>query len=130
MAARFYLDENVSERVADHLISLGLAATSASRLGHKGRSDPEQVVIAADLDRIFVTYDASDFLLHDAWRTWPATWGLSSEPEHAGILIMYPGKGITAADIADSISQLVSKNVEFRNRLYGWSTQRGWVEVQ
>lgn len=126
---RFYLDESVSERVTDSLAALGFDATSADRLGHKGRRDTEQMIIAARLHRVLVTYDTNDFiLLHDAWRSWPSDWGLKDEPRHAGVLVIYPSKGIRAVEIAGLISQLVTTNPDLTNRLFGWSSRRGWEE--
>src|SRR5688500_17899770 len=40
------------------------------------------------LSRIFVTHNRTDFrMLHDAWVTWPAAFGMALPP-HPGILVL------------------------------------------
>ena len=51
----FYLDEDVTERLADLLITPGYDVTTTGRPGNKGHKDPQQLIIAANLNRVFVT---------------------------------------------------------------------------
>ena len=59
----------------------------ASDLGMERATDDEQLLVAANLNRILVTCDRKDFiLLHDAWHRWSAAWNVVAH--HAGILVI------------------------------------------
>lgn len=86
-----YLDEDVTERLTESLLDLGLDATSVNRLGYKGRKDPQQLLTAARLRRVFITYNTRDFvLLHEAWHAWSAAWDARDAARHSGILLLSP----------------------------------------
>jgi predicted nuclease of predicted toxin-antitoxin system len=61
MALRFYFDECADEDVAHALQALGLDVATASELGRKGLSDPEQLDYARQEGRVIYTTD-DDFL--------------------------------------------------------------------
>lgn len=125
----FYLDEDVSERLTEALLALGLDATSVSRLRHKGLKDPQQLLIAANLNRVLITYNNDDFeLLHEAWHTWTSAWGASAAARHSGILLIYPGKDITIIDIAHTIHRFAESRAEIDNRLFAWNSVDDWHE--
>jgi len=58
---RLYLDENLSPRIAEQLRRRGIDAVSARDLAALGKSDPDHLARAIDMDRVLVTSD-SDFL--------------------------------------------------------------------
>lgn len=61
MALRFFFDECTDEDVARALQALGLDVVTASGLGRKGLSDPEQLDYARQEGRVIYTTD-DDFL--------------------------------------------------------------------
>jgi predicted nuclease of predicted toxin-antitoxin system len=85
--ARFYLDENLPEYLVACLRDLGHDAVSTTQLGRKGQSDPEQLLLAKQLDRVLITFNSDDFrMLHKAWIVWSRAW--ETRQQHAGILIL------------------------------------------
>jgi hypothetical protein len=125
----FLLDENVTERLIMLLILLGYDATSVGRIGSKGSNDAAQLLNATALGQAIVTYDAEDYeLLHHAWRGWSAAWNVNPLPQHAGILVIRPDKGLTAQEVADAIDALAQREPILANRFFGWTRQGGWKE--
>jgi hypothetical protein len=125
----FLLDENVSELLIPLLALLGYDAVSVGRLGWKGHSDADQLLAAASLGRVVVTYDVDDYeLLHLAWHAWAAAWNVTPLPTHPGILTIRSSKGLTAQDIASAIDGLMKQESKLTNRFFGWTVQRGWEE--
>ncbi len=128
----FYLDENFPEVMAALLIALGFEAVSTNSLGRKGARDHNQLLFAAQTERVVVTYNVADFLLlHDAWRDWSAAWGTSpTVARHAGILIFHQDKrGFPVATIAQLIADLVGRSGSLENRCFVWKRVTGWREV-
>jgi predicted nuclease of predicted toxin-antitoxin system len=88
--ASFYLDNDVSLRLVPLLVAVGHGVTDARSSGLTGATDDTQLLFAAREGRVLVTYDRRDFaLLHDAWLTWTASFGLELPP-HSGILAWQP----------------------------------------
>ena len=70
--ADFYLDNDVSLRLAPLLRSVGHRVTTTRELGLSAASDDAQLLTAARNGWILITHNRRDFMmLHDAWRTWP-----------------------------------------------------------
>lgn len=128
---RFYLDENVTERLADALISLGIDAISANR-GHKGLDDATQLLIATDLSRALVTNNTADYLLlHRAWIVWSTAWNLDPVPRHAGIMLIHSASGYDYKRIASEIKAFaddIEAWGEIENRAFAWNATSGWHE--
>jgi len=134
--AAFYTDHNVARAVAELLRVAGHVAVTARDLGLEEASDDEQLLTAAQHDRIFVTHNESDFiLLHDAWQRWSATWGVPAQ--HAGILIIPQGRKYGIDWDARQISQEILNghqicglltNALLQRKETGWSRRvgRGW----
>lgn len=81
---RLLLDEHISDKVADRLNKRGhdvVASTTAPSL--KGLSDPRIFAAAQDQERIFVTYNRSDF--ESIIREY-AAYGR----EHCGLVVVGP----------------------------------------
>ena len=126
----FYLDEDVTEHLATALIALDYDVTTAGWLGTKGQKDPDQLLIAAQLDRIFVTYNADDFkVLQEAWHSWPRAWAVAPRPHHRGILIIHPSRNVTPLDIAAAIHDHVTTVGSLDDKLFAWTLYYGWREI-
>ena len=126
----FYLDGVVTERLADLLIAIGYDVTTTGRLGNKGQKDPQQLLAAANLNRVFVTYNAGDDeVLHEAWRLWPQAWTVTPEPRHLGILIIHPAKSVAPQDIANAIHRFTSDPEPLANRPFAWTIKDDWHEI-
>lgn len=126
----FYLDEDVTDRLADLLSAIGYDVTTTGRLGNKGQKDPQQLLTAANLNRVFVTYNAGDYeVLHEAWRVWPSAWSVTPEPRHFGILIIHPAKNVTPPDIANAIHRFAGNSEPIANRLFAWTIKDDWHEI-
>lgn len=128
---RLYLDEDVTERLVDSLHALGVDVLSANR-GYKGLEDPDQLLVAADLNRTFATYNAGDYLLlHRAWRAWMSAWDLRSAPAHRGILLLHSAPGYGVERMAGVLCEFIrsfDRQESIANRAYAWNAQRGWHE--
>jgi len=59
---RFYLDEDLSDRVATIARAQGLDVVSSHECGRNGLPDEDQLRLAAEEGRCFVTRNASDFV--------------------------------------------------------------------
>lgn len=125
----FYLDENVSERLAAGLNTLGHDAVTTAELGRKGATDVSQLSYAARERRILITYDTDHFeMLYEAWRTLSRDWGVQDRSRHAGILRL-PDPGILPiADAARAVIDLLMRIDSVENRLFVWLTTSGWQE--
>ena len=76
---RFYLDEDLSPRVAEIARAQGLDVVSAHELGHRKLPDGELLRLAALDERCLVTRNRNDFIRHTQQffeNEWP----------HAGVL--------------------------------------------
>jgi predicted nuclease of predicted toxin-antitoxin system len=69
--AAFFLDHNVSLRVAEFLRQRGHTARTAREMRLEGVGDEEILLTAATREWTVVTHNTKDFrLLHDAWHRW------------------------------------------------------------
>ena len=93
---KFYLDENLSPRVAQMLRERGIDAISAYEAGNAGLDDQSQLRYASAHDRVVVTADAPDFIELDAAA-------LASNTFHAGVALVPPAlrrRGFAALAVA------------------------------
>lgn len=133
----FYIDNDVALEVAELLRAVGHTAVTARDLGREGSTDDEQLLVASQDGRIFVTHGEHDFiLLHDAWQRWSAAWGVTAY--HAGILIVPQGSRYGINWAAEAITQAVIACLEqcapvagqlFRRKQAGWQRRvgRDWL---
>ena len=96
---RFYLDEDLSQRIADLGRQRGMEIVSSHECGRDGLSDEDQLRLAAGEGRCLVTKSYADFTLltHRFWEmAWP----------HAGVLFIGPGlHSDRFSDIAEALLQ-------------------------
>ena len=123
--ADLYLDNDVSLELAPLLSSAGHRVTTTRDLGLFRATDDAQLLTAARNGWILVTYNRRDFvLLHDAWLTWPAAFGLVL-PAHPGILALDPASPETLARaVADFVAATPATALE--NGLFWWHGRDGW----
>ena len=129
---RILLDENVTERLADALIKLGIDAVSSNQ-DYKGSDDSSLLVIAAALDRAILTYNSREFaLLHLAWIAWSDAWNVVPPPSHAGILLINSAPGFDSTRLAAEVASFATgrdQTHSLANRAFAWSSTRGWQEL-
>jgi hypothetical protein len=78
---KFYLDEDLSPRIAEALRKLGSDVISAHEVQMMGASDEEQLDFAAREERCLVTFNRNDFIM--LTRLY-----LDSNRPHRGVIIV------------------------------------------
>jgi len=131
--AAFYIDNDISRRLAELLAMQGHDAISARDLGLQSASDGQQLLVAAQRGRIFVTNNREDYmLLHDAWLRWTEAWHVPER--HSGIMVVPQGRwyGIdwTPEEIAPELTSFVLAGIEvagllLRRGAHGWQRLEG-----
>lgn len=81
---RFLLDENIHPRVAEIAWEQDVDVVSVMELRRRGRSDREQLELAAKQDRVLVTRNRADYL------HWTREFYHAGRP-HAGVLLVGDG---------------------------------------
>ena len=100
---KFYLDADLSPKIAELLRRQGFDAISAPEVGSAQLSDPEQLGLAAQDSRALVTKNARHFILlsHEAVRR---------QAPHAGIILCPPSmRGSEIRAIADALIRLAQR---------------------
>lgn len=99
---KFYLDADLSPRIAELLRRQGFDAVSAHEVGKPRIPDKEQLAFAAQQDRCLVTRNSRDFL--DLSRE-----AVSGKVPHAGIILCPPSiRGSEYRAIADALTRVAS----------------------
>jgi predicted nuclease of predicted toxin-antitoxin system len=101
---KFYLDEDLSTRIAEILRKLGVDGKSAHEAQMTGASDEEQLDFAAREGRCLVTFNRNDFIM--LTRLY-----LDSNRPHRGVIIVSHGFGGNEfRRIAKALSDFASLN--------------------
>jgi hypothetical protein len=130
MTRRIYADEDPTEELAIRLRGECHDAISVRQMGHKGRTDPWQLTYAARERRIFITCNFKHFeLLHEAWTSWSAEWGIDAEVPHAGILVIPNGSEISLHQMVAIVVEILERESSLDNRLFRWRRSTGWIEL-
>jgi len=96
----FYLDENLSPRIAEMLRARGLDVVSAHDVGNTQRDDRNQLRYAATAHRAIVTCDIRDFTELTAEF-------IAANLEHAGIVLLPPAfRTDEFAAISDAVERV------------------------
>lgn len=127
---RFFIDEDPQQELARTLGELGHDVLATREAGTKGWSDARQLDFAAAQHRVFITCNANDFgLIHDALALWSRRRG-TSDPPHAGILIVPNGSRMGLAEVTRIVADFANHPDAERvaGRLFEWVAGSGWRE--
>jgi hypothetical protein len=87
--AALYSDYDVAYGTSLALRSLGHLVVTTRDVGQDAATDDRQLLIAATNGWVLITHNTDDFvLLHRAWQSWTAAWGVAAV--HSGILVLPP----------------------------------------
>jgi hypothetical protein len=121
----FHLDSDVSLRLVPLLQNAGHTVATARDPAHASATDDAQFLAAVQNGRLLVTHNRRDFaLLHGAWRTWPAAFGLAL-PTHPGILALDHGP---PGRICEAIEEILASTAPSTrsNEMFWWRARGGW----
>jgi predicted nuclease of predicted toxin-antitoxin system len=97
---KFYLDEDLSPRIAELLRRRGVDAISAAEVGNRQISDQEQLLHAAREGRALVTRNVRHFVQLSKEA-------LARQEPHAGMILCPPRlRGFEIRAIADALTRL------------------------
>lgn len=68
-------------------------------------------------------------MLHDAWTSWSADWGVYESVRHAGILIIPSGNEIGLKQTVAIVDETLTSNPDLANRLFRWRHSTRWSEL-
>lgn len=88
---------------------------------------PDDVLLLTTvrLGRVFITHNRNDFrMLHDAWVTWPAAFGMALPP-HPGVLLLDSGPPETLAQVLVDFFDVVRPD-NLPNTIFWWHHRDGW----
>ncbi|MCC7371410.1 MAG: DUF5615 family PIN-like protein [Chloroflexi bacterium] len=123
--AQLYLDHNVARRVGELLQGGGHDVLASRDIQSERLSDDVLLLATVRFHRIFVTHNRGDFkLLHDAWVTWPAAFGIAL-PSHPGILVLDAGSPDTLAEIVADFLDAVHLDA-LLDAIFWWHRRDGW----
>lgn len=123
--ARLCLDHNTSQKLAPLLEREGHDVAVTRDVGGDQATDDALLLATTQLGRIFITHNRKDFkLLHDAWITWPAAFGMALPP-HPGILLLNQGPPETLARVLVRFLDVIPPE-RIANGIFWWHHHDGW----
>lgn len=100
---KFYLDEDVSPKIAERLRKKGIDAVSAIEAGNLQLSDREQLACATREGRSLVTRNVRHFIVL-------AQEAIRRQEPHAGIILCPPSmRGFEVKGIADALTRVANR---------------------
>jgi len=100
---KFYLDEDLSPKIAVQLRKKGIDVVSAIEAGNLQMSDREQLAYAAGEGRCLVTRNARHFIVL-------AQEAIRRQEPHAGIILCPPSmRGFEVKGIADALTRVAKR---------------------
>jgi hypothetical protein len=123
--ADLYFDHNVSHAVSFSLERAGHDLVTARDVSSERLPDDAQLLFTVQVRRVFVTHNRADFkMLHDAWLTWPAAFGMALPP-HPGILVLDQDRPALLAEVLrDFLSETSPGQLD--NSILWWHRRDGW----
>jgi hypothetical protein len=122
---RLYFDHNVARDVDQSLERGGHDVTAARDISYERMPDDAQLLSAVRSSRVLITHNRADFkMLHDAWLTWPAAFGMALPP-HPGILILDQAPSTTLTQVLADFLNLTPPE-DLANAIFWWRRHHGW----
>lgn len=132
MQHRYYVDEDLSDEVADALRRVGVDALHARAAGHTSASDPMQLMVASREGRVLLTANAGHFrMLHEAWLIWSGAAGVSGLGPHPGIVVL-PNESLMSPVELRGLVETFGRGIgagDVRNRLFRYRFAVGWEDL-
>jgi hypothetical protein len=101
---KFYLDEDLSSRIAEILRKLGVDGVSVHEVEMTGFADEEQLDYAGREGRCLVTFNRNDFIMLTRHY-------MDSNRPHRGVIIVpYSFRGAEFSRIAEALLDFASRN--------------------
>ena len=108
------------------LRAAGHDVATARELGLTRLTDDAQLLSAVPASRVLVTRNRDDFtLLHDAWLTWPAAFGVALPP-HPGILVLDPAPHGAHSVVLEAFLAATTP-ARLANEILWWHRRAGWL---
>ena len=123
--ARLFVDHNFSYRVASSSALARHDVLTARAADCEDQPDDAVLLWSVQTSRLLVTHNRKDFkLLHDAWLSWPAAFGIALPP-HPGILVLDTS---TPDVLARVLATFLDDGAHERlpNRIVWWHRHDGW----
>ncbi|WP_447969755.1 DUF5615 family PIN-like protein [Nitrospira sp. M1] len=101
---KFYLDEDLSQKIAERLRAKGVNAVSAHEVKAEGLSDAQQLMRANEEQRCVVTRNRNDFisLTLQAFHT--------QKPHHGVLIVPYTFPGDQFGMLAKALANYATKH--------------------
>jgi hypothetical protein len=122
---RLYFDHNFTRHVAPILWAEGHDLLFTRDPGTARLTDDAHLLASVRAGRVLITHDRHDFkMLHDAWVTWPAAFGMRLPP-HLGVLVLDSASPETLAQvIADFLDG--TDPADLPDAIFWWHRHDGW----
>ena len=128
-ATKLYIDHDVARQIADLLRSRGYDVATTRERGLEKARDGEQLLVAAQEERVLLTHNGADFLLlNDAWLRWSQAWQVT--PRHVGILVIPQRPRLSPVQAVEEVHRFLTLGQSMVNRLYQWRAGSGWQHRQ
>ncbi len=123
--ARLYFDHNVSLHLVPALRLQGHDISVARDLQQTRLTDDAHLLAAAHAGRVLITHDREDFtLLHDAWTSWPAAFGVALPP-HSGIIVLDPARHDVLLSVLGRFLSAITTQAAV-GQFFWWHHRDGW----
>jgi hypothetical protein len=121
------LDHNVASELAVRLERSGHDVVTTRVTGEPRATDDALLLSSVRTNRLFITHNRDDFrLLHDAWTTWPAAFGVAL-PAHPGILVLHSATPEVLAQVINAFLDSTPLQ-RLANSIFWWHRHDGWRE--
>jgi hypothetical protein len=124
---RLLLDHNISSGLEPLLGRAGHDVLATREPGGERWTDDALILFAVQQRRVFLTHNRSDFrLLHDAWVTWSAAFGMALPP-HPGILVLDQVAPEILAPVVTAFL-VMTPSERLASAIFWWRRHSGWQQ--